>query len=282
MNGASTRQPTTAKNPLFEDGRIPEVEVSINSACSLSCAECGFLVPNQPHPATGRDPVVELEEMLRRLEEADVRIGSVALLGGEATLAPRTLERSVDLLAKSNIVERVELVTNGLTPQGLPSACLSNIDRISLSDYTGDDRLADAWRCWLTGLGRDDIEFVVRRHSGWDNNSASVILSPAQAQAAYDRCWYRRHCVTLERGRLFRCSRIPKVGLDHDGLPLERGTSSATVLGYLHDPTAPRACRTCAPMAGLPRIAPGSQPDDRVPRLLKRALDWFSSQGVAQ
>jgi len=237
-------------------------------------------VPRQPRPHLD-DAVVEFADALACLERAGIEIGSLALLGGEATLASSTLREATRMAASSPVVRQVEVVTNGLSPKGLPTDSLRYIDRISLSDYTADGVLADRWRAWLHRAG-PDIEFVVRRHQSWDRFDDRVDLGVAGGQAAYERCWYRRHCVTLERRRIFVCSRIPKLESDEQGLRLDPTTTHEQIVAYVDASLAPNACRTCTPMAGLPAVAPGRQPDDRVAQLRAHALAWFELQGVTE
>ncbi|MCA9546374.1 MAG: hypothetical protein KC613_18340 [Myxococcales bacterium] len=253
---------------------IPEVEVSVTAACSLACAQCGFFVPDQPRPFDG--PAQDgLIQALTVLEQAGVRITSLALLGGEATLAPAALLACAQVARASPAVERVEVVTNGLTPKGLPAALLPLIDRLSLSDYTADDELASAWARFLERVA-PEVEFRRRRHGQWDPVDTLVDLGVEGGQRAYDACWYRRHCVTLERGRLFVCSRLPKRRHDEAGLPLRAGLTADRISAHLQAPAAPTACRFCSQMAGLPGVVPGRQPDDRLPKLRARALTWLA------
>lgn len=87
---------------------IGEVEVSVNAGCSLACAQCGFFVPKQPRPFSA-DAVTELAHALHHLGRLGVRIGSMALLGGEANLARlgghRVRVLTLDLAAPWSAVE---------------------------------------------------------------------------------------------------------------------------------------------------------------------------------
>ena len=258
---------------------LKEVEVSITERCSLACAHCGFMVPDQPRPSIG-GPAEGLAASLSHLNRLGFRVGSLAILGGEATLAKRALLQTLRVANAAPNVQRVELVTNGLTPAGLSTEALPYIDRLSLSDYTDDDRLASAWRNWLSAES-SHVEFKHRRHDSWDRWHDAVELGAVATQAAYDSCWYRRHCITLERGRIFMCSRIPKLGLDGQGQTLDPSTIREDVLRYLRQPDALPACRTCTPVAGLEVVQPGIQPDLRMVELRGRALAWFKRQGVS-
>jgi len=260
--------------------RLKEVEVSITEHCSLACEHCGFMVPDQPRPSVG-EPAEELAASLSHLHRLGFAVGSLAILGGEATLAKGALLETLRVASAAPNVQRVELVTNGLTPGGLPQEALPYVDRLSLSDYTDDDRLASAWKLWLS-VQASHVEFKHRRHDSWDRWHDDVDLGAAGAQAAFDSCWYRRHCITLERGHLFMCSRIPKLGLDGQGQTLDASTTRDALLRYLHQPNALPACRTCTPVAGLERVDPGVQPDARLFRLRGRALSWFERHGAQE
>lgn len=264
-----------AADPTVVRHLLNEVELSITSKCSLACDHCGFMVPEQPIPFS--DPVALISDLLEQLQRLAFDIGSLAIMGGEATLNSSRLTQIIAVTSSSKNVKRVELVTNGLTPSGLDLEALKGIHRISMSNYTGDDVLPSAWRAWLS-VQAPHIEFLTREHTKWDRWHDVVDLGKDGGQAAYDTCWYRRHCITLERGRIFVCSRIPKLGLDDQGLPLNAATTQQNVLDYLHAAQAPSACHTCTPMAGLQPVVPGIQPDDRIQRLRKRALHWFESQ----
>lgn len=259
---------------VLVDRRIREVEVSITARCTLACLECGFLVPEQPAPSIG-EPVEELVSALRILRDAGVRIRSLGVLGGEPTINGPLLERAVVAFRALDVAERIEVVSNGLTPRGLTEAAARAIDRFTISDYGLDERLLDRWREWLT-IVAPAVEVVVRgQGDGWDAWTTLRRASPEQAQAFYDACWYRKHCVTVERGRLFSCSRVPKLARDDEGFPLKEETTFEAIELWLHRAEALPSCRSCAPMMDLPRVSAGVQPDARLSALQARALAWL-------
>ncbi len=259
---------------ILAEHRLREVEVSITPFCTLACAECGFLVPEQPMPAQG-DPVEEHATALVHLRKLGVKIDSLAVLGGEPTINGPLLERAVTAFRATATANRIEVVTNGLTPRGVTAATLAAIQRLTISDYGLSAQLLDSWRLWLT-IVAPHVEVCVRRNDdGWDAWSTIQRVSAERAQRLYDTCWYRRHCVTIERGRLFACSRIPKLRRDDEGLALDDATTLADLEAYLHQPSALPSCATCTPMMGLPTVRAGVQPDDRLERLQFSALAWF-------
>ena len=259
----------------FENGYIPEAEISLVHRCTLLCNECGFNIPNQSVPWT--NPVEDIAECLDILQREGIVIGSLALLGGEATLAPQMLSDVAKIAHSHPAVMQLELVTNGLTPQGLHIGVLACFNRISIRQYTEDDRVLDAWSSWVGKLA-PSVEVIGRKNSLWDRMFGNVKLTEIESQNAFDSCWYRKHCVTIERKQLYLCSHIPKFEPSERGLLLEKETRRKDIIDYLIMKTAPSSCSRCVPMAKLNQVTPGIQPDDRIPRLEQRALTYLTDQ----
>ena len=256
---------------------IQELEISITSSCTLACAHCGFLVPKQPEPSIG-EPVTEITHTLDNLFKAGVRVKSLAILGGEPTIDGRLLERVLSRIAAIGISKRLEVVSNGLTPRGLTKSSLQQIDRLSISVYGLSEVFLDRYRTWIS-LVAPHVELIFRMNEeGWDPWVDEREVSATQAQAMFDNCWYRRHCATVERGRLYVCSRIAKLSRDDEGLAIMPGTTLDDVRAYMNRPQYLPACATCTPMMGLELVPSGVQPDDRIPRLEARAIDWLDSE----
>ena len=259
----------------FARGHIPEAEISLLHRCTLLCNECGFNIPNQSIPWV--NAVEEISDCLDVLHRENISIGSLALLGGEATLVPEILSEIAKIIDSHPAVKELELVTNGLTPQGLETSVLNCFNRISISQYTSDEQLVSAWSKWIERFA-PTVEVIGRRHSMWDRMFGQVELSDEESQKAFSTCWYRKHCVTIERNQMFICSRIPKFEPSVEGLLLGNDTKNQDVIDYLNMENAPNSCSRCVPMAGLNQINPGVQPDDRINRLEPRALSYLSEQ----
>jgi hypothetical protein len=270
-----TRSP--ASNLPWQALRLQEVEVSITSRCTLACAECGFLVPRQPPPSRGNDPVQDVSSVLSRLHAIGVGTRSLAVMGGEPTIDGAILGRAIRAIRATNFTERLEVVTNGLTPAGLVGDALAAIDQVTISVYGVSEGLLDRWRRWLS-LSAPHVRLVLRRNEGgWDAWTEFRQVSVEEAQRMYERCWFRRHCVTVERGRLFLCSRIAKLSQYAEGIPIDSGTSIEDVRSYLNRSDALASCASCTPMMNLPAVTAGVQPDDRVASLEPRATAWLDA-----
>lgn len=262
---------------MEETLQMRELEVSITSRCTLACAHCGFLVPDQPEPFHG-EPVSEIAAALEALFKSGVRIDSLAILGGEPTIDGRLLERALSRISTIGIAKRLEVVTNGLTPRGLTRVSLRHIDRLSISVYGLGANILERYRTWIE-LVAPHVELVFRMNDeGWDPWVENLTVPAAQAQKMFDDCWYRRHCATVERGRLFVCSRIAKTAKDEEGLPITSKITLADVRGYLNRKLALDSCATCTPIMGLELVPAGVQPDNRIQRLEARAIDWLDAE----
>jgi hypothetical protein len=199
-------------------------------------------------------------------------------MGGEAALFPKRLADALSAFREVGLVDRFEVVTNGLQPQGLLPATLRQTDRVSISDYGYSDELVAGWRAYVTHEA-PAVELISRRHTdGWDAWEEVDAVDDARALSAYETCWYRRHCITIERGRLFLCSRVPKLGRDAEGLLLTDAASIHDIQAYLRSPTALPSCATCGPVLSGRKIAPGVQPDDRIQRLEAKAITWLQAR----
>jgi|TARA_X000001388_G_C2234151_1_gene124519 hypothetical protein len=256
--------------------QIRELEISITARCTLACDNCGFVVPHQPTPYLD-DPITEISDSLTHLHRAGVRIASLAILGGEPTIDRQLLETVLRTVASIGIAERIEVVTNGLTPRGLSRLALHHINRLSVSVYGLGAEILDLYRTWI-GLVAPHVELIFRESDdGWDPWAEGVKVSQSRAQAMFDDCWYRRHCTTLERGRLFVCSRVAKLARDEEGLAITSSTTINDLRSYLSQPVALPSCATCTPMMGLDTVPAGVQPDDRIPRLEAKAVAWLTT-----
>ena len=194
---------------------------------------------------------------------------TLALIGRAGAIYP--FFRSSALRGVGNF-DRLEVVSNGLHPQGLTTEALQYIDRFVVSVYFDDSALSELWSRWLAVVA-PHVELQLRLHAdGWDRWTGDERVDEARAQQLYDACWYRKHCVTVERGRLFACSRIPKLARDAEGLPLTDDVTLASVTDYLNRNRFLPSCQTCVPMIELGTVTPGVQPDGRLVRLTTRAI----------
>lgn len=255
---------------------IRELEVSITNKCNLACDHCGFHVPHQPSPAI-ENTISELSEALQHLKRLNVWVDSIAIMGGESTLYSNLLEETLAAVSAIGNCGRIEVVTNGLIPKGLSIKALKYINRLSISQYFEDTELVSLWKRWVKTVA-PHVELIFRTHKdGWDQWFGEKVVSDEEAQEMFTACWYRKHCVTIERKKLFLCSRIPKLEADDEGIAINHDTTIDHILAYLNRKDFLPSCKACIPMMGLPKVEPGMQPDNRIDISISKAANYLKT-----
>lgn len=262
---------------MFFAFTIPELELSINNKCNLQCSECGFHIPYQPEPTFQNDILKEHCNSLNILLKNNIEIGSLAVLGGEPTLNPSLLENAVSKFSRFLNIKQIEVVTNGLNPKGFSAKTLELIQKISISVYKNDPEFIDAWKNFLDKKA-PHINLAFRIQKLWDLNSGDYIVSEKEAQKLFDLCWYKKHCATIERSRLFICSVAPKNKIDSDGLLLTESTLKEEIIKYLERENPISCCKNCVPQMHIKKIQGGQQPEKiDLQKMMNRAKDYLNS-----
>ena len=259
------------KIAVSKDFTIPEMEISISNTCNLRCKECGFLIPHQPKPTLSENIIQEHIKCLEILLKTGVKINSLAILGGEPTLNPSLLEKAVRTLSDLDGIEQLEVVTNGLNPSGFTKRTLEKIQKISVSVYVDDNEFISLWEKFID-RNAPHIKLAFRIQKPWDINTGTKIISDEEAQKFFENCWYKKHCVTIERSRLFLCSIAPKHLSDDDGLLLDENTSAEEIYKYLNGNKPLEYCKRCVPQMKLGKVPAGKQSDGvNLLKLIERA-----------
>ncbi len=266
----SNRRIKKAASPFADNGfsKIRELTISITNICNLTCKGCGFNVPNQITPVSGSG-IDQHVASLVLLKNLGLKLGKLVIVGGEATLS-KSLAEYLSKIKSVGIAERVELVTNGLYPHGLTAQVAIQLDSLVFSDYICTDRFESTWKGYLSDLGYSgEIDF--RRKEAWDDLVSEVKNASEKVQAHWDTCFYRKYDVTLERGRLFSCSRIAKKNLNDQGLMIGTETSINEVKEYLLTNQPKEACYTCATVGENSKIPVAVQVSSDLDKLAAKA-----------
>lgn len=261
--------------------RIRELEVSITSKCHLRCDNCGFYIPHQPNPAKTDNIISEIVTGLSHLQRMNIKIGSLGVLGGEPTYSQKILATGLKEFSKFDNIDRIEVVTHGLTPQNISRETFQFIDKLTISVYFDNKELTDLWKNYLDKFA-PQIELSLRADKEWDKWLGSEVADDSKAQVMFDNCWYRKHCVTLERQRIYMCSRIAKLSQDQEGIILDDNTSLDEVKSYLNQNIFIASCKTCTPMMGLQTVKVGQQPDDKILKMLPIAINFLKTKLYGQ
>lgn len=244
-------------NPLV----INELEISINNICNLRCSECGFKTPHQPYPSLIKDIVDEHFNCLKILENNQVKINSLGILGGEPSLTPDLLEKAVTKFSRLKNIGQIEVITNGLYPQGFSQKTLQTITKLSISVYQKNTDFIDSWNCFITKKF-PHIKLDFRVEKLWSINSEELQFPNEEAQHLFSECWYKKHCQTIERSRLFLCSIAAKNCFDSDGLLVTNNTTQTDIYHYITRNIALEKCKTCCAAKTVKTIKAGLQPKE--------------------
>jgi organic radical activating enzyme len=277
-NNSPDRKPTLAQ-PFQTEGpvSIREVEVSVNRTCNLSCFGCGFNVPNQPNPVIG-DGIEQHVNSLRALKNLGITIGKIVIVGGEATLAS-SLDSHVRQLREMGNGASIELVTNGLYPRGLQSSALSQLDSLVISDYVRSSEFEELWEKYAEQKGfLGKPKFRRKPEGGWDDLLSEVKNSYIATRNHWDSCFYRKYDVTLERGRLFTCSRIAKKEWDDQGLVLDDSTTYQDIQLYLNASTPKAACYSCATVGCSSKIPVAQQTTTDLQKIFAKTIIYLEKE----
>ncbi len=259
----SEKREKKAATPFVTDScyTIKELEISITNKCNLTCQGCGFNVPNQIK-AVSSTGIEQHIESLNKLGQIGILINKIVLVGGEAALEKR-LALYIRMIKETAVCQSIELVTNGLAPQGVTSEVLSQIDSLVISDYICTKSFEESWTYYLKKnkyLG--EIDF--RRKDAWDDLFGEVNNDHSETFEHWNKCFYRNYDVTLERGRLFSCSRIAKKGWDEQGLLINSVTSRLEIKSYLLSLNPKQACYSCATVANSSQIPVAEQTNTNI------------------
>lgn len=257
---------------IFSTGTIRELEISITPQCNLKCVGCGFNVPNQLIPY-GKLGTEEHIMALINLKKCGVKINKIVIAGGEATLS-KDLYSLSQKIKSLQISKEIELVTNGLHPKGLTTKLLDILDSIVISDYIKTNSFELAWREFLQAKKyKGKIEF--RRKDAWDDLLTEVENNKEETERHWQKCFYRKFDVNLERSRIFSCSRIAKKGWDDQGLLIDSNTTLEQVIEYLSDDNPKVACYSCATINRKSIIKVAVQSSGNIERIAIKAEEYL-------
>lgn len=271
----SDKRTKQSADPYFDSSglKIRELEITVTNKCNLTCRGCGFNVPNQIAAVEGGG-IDQHIVALNTLKGVGLSIGKIVLVGGEAALA-KSLAEYITQVRLTDISDEVELVTNGLYPKGVTKEVSSQLDSLVISDYICTDRFETSWRRYLKANDYSNrIDF--RRKEAWDDLFSEVDNDASATEEHWKTCFYRSYDVTLERGRLFSCSRIAKKKWDEQGLLIESIASVAEIGEYLNSTKPKKACYSCATVGSCSQIPVAEQVSTNLEKVVAKAEKYMN------
>lgn len=274
LSNNSLKRIKKKSNPYvsFSNDNIKEIEITLTNKCNLSCLGCGFNVPHQVSPVVGKGIEQHLES-LKILKKIGLKINKIVLVGGEATLL-KNLGDYIKRIKEIDICNKLELVTNGLSPKGVNKEVFSLIDSLIISDYICSDEFEYLWKKYSFHHGFHG-ELIFRRKDAWDDLFSELENSKIKTQEHWDKCFYRTYDVTLERGRIFSCSRIAKKNWDNQGLKINHELTLESISNYLLSSVPKDACFSCATVGNSSQIPVADQDSDIFDEIVRKAQNYI-------
>ena len=241
-------------------GRVQtwSLETQVADHCNLRCAQCCQLSPHFAERFV--DPEVlarDVERAAKVLEPAVFK-----LTGGEPLLHPALL-RCLEAVQASGISPRLQVTTNGLLAATLPDAFFAAIDRLKVSLYTSAPLAGPALARIEARCAEHGVDLAIRPYATFQELTPEPpFVDEAKARAAFEGCWLKSRCHTLDRGRFYVCSRPPRLMVylrqrgqvrpldEMDGVDLDEPRLLARVLALLEREEPLESCSHCLGATG--------------------------------
>jgi len=190
---------------------LPYIEMSITTACTLRCRDCGLFTAHyyahkyrRPENFDATQLSVDIDSLLKLVSEIKI----FRLIGGEPFLHPEW-HLLLNKVCHSEKIKQVEFITNGTI---LPSSNKLNAlkhpkVKVLISHY---GNLSSSFSDLLKLCEDEHIAFSVRCADGiwWDPGSTAFRnRSVSQLKNIFNSCWLAKKCRHLLHGKLYICSR---------------------------------------------------------------------------
>jgi cyclic pyranopterin phosphate synthase len=241
-------------------GRVQtwSLETQVADHCNLRCAQCCQLSPHFP------ERFVDPDALARDLERAATALEPLVfkLTGGEPLLHPALL-RCLEAVRACSIAPRIQVTTNGLLAANQPDAFFEAIDRLKVSLYSSAPLPQATLARIEARCAEHEVELSIRPYASFQELTPHPpFVDAARARAAFDGCWLKSRCHTLDRGRFYVCSRPPRLttylaAFGHqrpldviDGVELDGPRLLARVLDLLERDEPLASCSHCLGASG--------------------------------
>lgn len=241
------------------DGNVvvtDSLEIDVVDHCNLACRACSHLSPIAPKA---------LAEPLR--VEADLKTLSVVLrarrlkiLGGEPLLHPR-LGDVLAAVKRTQISEKIALITNGHLLDRLTDQCLLSLDEIVVSDYVSAPTSQEVIERAIARARKSSVALTINRFSQFrEMFSARPALSPQLTKRIYRACRIAHvyGCLSVRDGVFYKCPQARVVHSFLRGSPSIDGIEitdaddfGERLIAYLRDPEPMSACQNCLGTCGM-------------------------------
>lgn len=230
---------------------IPHLEAVITERCNLCCRDCSDLMQYYEKPQN--ISAAEIENDINRLLEGVGCIGELRILGGEPFLNPELTE-IVKSFSNEERIGEIIIFTNGtvIPRENTLKILAANDINIHISDY---GLYRENREQLINLLKKEGIRHYVRKYDRWIKfgDLKKRDDSREAAEAVFKTCassW----CITLHRGKVFRCPRsahgfflgaIPPDKSDYVDLTCDKEKIKEEIFSLLYEKRYVEACKYC-------------------------------------
>ena len=204
------------KKAFFEKNifRIPQIEISITTRCTLKCKDCCALIPQLDNKKHIIMTTEDFKLYIDRICNSVDMIRQLIILGGEPLIHPHLAE-IIEYAAKKDNIYFVRLITNGTV---LPNEKLLNTLKkynkrcfVYISNYAGNEELSPILKNEQIKriLKENDIKCQSFDHWTWNEECGfqEKEISETDTKSKMLNC-YRTKCNTVINGHFDICSKM--------------------------------------------------------------------------
>lgn len=249
--------------------KLPRLILSVRQMCNLRCKNCGNFVPYAPKE-TRRYPIENIIADFESLFKVVGKIKRLQIQGGEPLLYS-DLPKLTSYLRARKEVQKIIVATNGMIcpDDELMKNFAANKIHIRVSNYLKNKSTLLADKAKIFGVEIRLYNFVSGEALWYDCGDKNTPREDDDAVVAerFANCAFNI-CLTLENGKLHRCSRAPNAHKiqGFDAIPKidfvsvrDNDNLRDHLISYLANPHFETACRHCYGTAGAKKIPAAEQ-----------------------
>ena len=228
------------------------IEINAVRQCNLSCRSCSHSSPVAS--CKEYDPIV-MEKDLSTMSHF-LHCEFIRLLGGEPLLHSNLLEVLM-AIKRSNIADKICLVTNGILLDKLSDEMLQYIDKIEISIYPLNKSVLQAIKNNALRLAEKGIKVRLLEYSDFGESiTQQSINNSGLIQLVYDTCQvaHTLRCITIDNNRVYRCPQSMIYSENNndfsDSIEIDKLSSIDELLMFLENNNYLHSCSSCLGSVG--------------------------------
>jgi GTP 3',8-cyclase len=260
----------------MKDSKIHSQSCELNVVyhCNLSCRACSHLSPQMKKSLVAPEEVYNDFSILAKYYRPE----HVRLLGGEPLLHPALVE-IVDAVRRSNISDRIRVITNGILLWKMPDLFWQGVDEIHISAYPGYEPSDEKEERYRRQAIEHNVDLKILYFDSFRESYSELGTTDRNLiKRLYSTCQIAHvwQCHNVSDGYFYKCPQslcipralkdIPLAKTADDGIKItDSGTFLSELQRYLESKEPLHACQYCLGSAGK------LFPHEQEPRHIARA-----------